>query len=406
MDIYNALFASLVLLFAFACILWGLRIFKIFLVVLGLWLGFGTGIFVGDFLAESSSSLIWWGVGGAVIFALLAWPLQKLFVFSGVGVMVAFLVFAMVMSRGGEPESGLIAAATVFIIAGFIAVMIYDYFVIVLMSFVSAYLIIDICFLPYEFKNLIEVFLIGKTGSVSQLRIFGGYYSELIWPSLAVLVMVIWFGIYMQKILPEKRAQDKPERKLKRGVPWKTTFVYAAVLVGYALYDWAAGHAQSLYKLDHWQGYFSTLNNLSPGSYVAGFCHTPVLNISPISFALASYISFTFIKLYKARGLDRHFRGIKWINGAILGLSISLVILPLVEMLTIFALTRFEDFALAGQYWLGHYASFVVAPMQIIVFKWLYSVVLLPLLIIFILPSEKVVRPDADRAEKKINYCI
>jgi hypothetical protein len=171
---YDALFASLVLILAFASILWGLRIFKIFLVILGIWTGFGLGMFLWELFGSSGSQFIW-GLSGAIICSALAWPLQKLFVFSGVGLLLGFLVFAVIMSRGGEPESGLIAGATVFFIAGFIAVLIYDYFVIILMAMVSAYTIINICFLPSEFRNIFEIFITGNDGIIRLMGEFGGY---------------------------------------------------------------------------------------------------------------------------------------------------------------------------------------------------------------------------------------
>ena len=136
------------LVFAFASILWGLRLFKIFMIILGLWTGFGLGLILGELFAESAGSVFIWGLSGAVICALLAWPLQKVFVFLGVGAMFGIVMFASVMSGGGEPQNGLIAAATVFVITGFFAVLIYDYFVIILMALVSAYAIINVCYLP------------------------------------------------------------------------------------------------------------------------------------------------------------------------------------------------------------------------------------------------------------------
>ena len=49
-----------------------------FLVILGLWFGFVVGLFMGEVFVGPSGSLLLYGIAGAVIFALLAWPLQIL----------------------------------------------------------------------------------------------------------------------------------------------------------------------------------------------------------------------------------------------------------------------------------------------------------------------------------------
>ena len=319
----------MVLILAFAGIVWGLRVFKIFLVFLGLWTGFLLGMFIGDFLLESTQHLYLWGIGGAVICGLLAWPLQRIFVFAGMGLLIGFLVFATVMSRGGEPQTGLIAGATVFFIAGFISVMVYDYFIIIMMAIVSAYIIINICYLPLEFRSLMEIVVTGQDGIVEFIAKFGTYYSELIWTSVAVLSMLSLFAIYMQKILPDKRRQDNPEKKLKRGLAWKTTFVYAVIVAAFALLDSLFGLAESLAASGGYEKYYAGLSALTPGSVISGFCHSPILNLGPVSFPLAAFVSFTLLKSYRLRCLRKVCRGNRWINGLIAGLILGLVILPL-----------------------------------------------------------------------------
>ncbi len=405
MDIYNALFSSAILIFAFACILWGLRIFKIFLMVLGFVVGFGIGIFIADFFGGATGPLYLWGIGGAIICAILAWPLQKMFVFTGVGLLVGFLVFAMVMSRGGEPQSGLIAGATMLVVAGFIAVLIYDYFVIVLMALVSAYLIINISYLPGEFRELFEAFITGQGGVLKMVERFGGYYADLIWPSIVVLAMVVLFAVYMQKILPENRARLEPEKKIKRGLTWHTTFFLAAVIVVYAFLSKLSGLGGSLYTAAEWSAYKGGLAILSPGQVISSFCHCPILNVSPISFPLAAYISVRFIRFYRRRFYLGATKGSRLLNGWIVGFLLGIVILPLTETITIFALLKFENFGLAGQYWLGYFKSFVLAPVDVIAFKWLYSLVLFPLAFILIVPRPEP-RQEEDKQPSAVNYCI
>ena len=405
MDIYNALFASLVLILAFAGIVWGLRVFKIFLVFLGLWSGFLMGMFIGDFLLESTQNLYLWGIGGAVICGLLAWPLQRIFVFAGMGLLIGFLVFATVMSRGGEPQTGLIAGATVFFVAGFISVMIYDYFIIIMMALASAYLIINICYLPVESRSLMEMLVTGQDGIVEAVGQFGTYYSELIWTSIVVLAILSLFAIYMQKILPDKRRQDDPEKKLKRGLAWKTTFVYAVIIAGFALLDSLFGLGESLIGYHGYESYYAGLSTLTPGSAISGFCHSPILNMGPVSFPLAAFVSFTLMKLYGAHCLTRVCRGNRWINGWVIGLILGIVVLPFIQAVVLFAVNRFEQVGLAGSLWIGFYKSFFDAPTSALVLKWIYVLALYPLTIALIIPTPNGEK-KAEKTEGAFNYCI
>jgi len=405
LDFYNALFASFTLILAFAGIVWGLRVFKIFLVFLGLWIGFLLGMFIGDFILESTRHLYLWGIGGAVICALLAWPLQKIFVFAGMGLLIGFLVFATVMSRGGEPQTGLIAGATVFLIAGFISVMIYDYFIIIMMAIVSAYVILNICYLPMEFRSLMEIVVTGQDGIVEFIGQFGTYYAELIWTSVAVLSLLSLFAVYMQKILPDKHKQDNPEKKLKRGLAWKTTFMYALIIVGFALLDSLFGLGESLSGQGGYENYYAGLNSMTPGGMISGFCHSPILNMGPISFPLAAFISFTLMKMYRVRCLHKICRGNSWINGWAIGLLLGIVVLPIIQAVVLFAVNRFENAGLALNLWTGFYKSFVNAPASTVILKWSYVLAIFPFLIAIIIPTPDI-DSEPEKKESAFNYCI
>lgn len=405
MLVYDSIFAALVLVLAFAGIIWGLRIFKIFLVFLGIATGYGLGIFLADFIFEISSHLYLWGLIGAVICGALAWPLQRLFVFSGMGMLLGFLVFAVVMSRGGEPQTGLIAGATVFFVAGFISVMIYEYFIIILMALVSAYVVISVSYLPHEFRSLLQIFISGTDGAIAYVGTFGGYFANLIWPSIVVIAMFVMFAIYMQKILPEKREKDNPEKKLRRGLAWKTTFLYAAILTGFALFDNLLEINQGLAEQSRFQNYYMSISQLSPGLVLSGFCHSIFLNINPVSFPLAAFVSFSMMKMYRSRCLSKVCRGNRWINGWIIGLVLGLIVLPMIDMFVLLAITKFENVGLAGQLWGGFYSSLFIGQWSLVLLKWLHLLIIFPFLISMILPREK----NTDQPEKKeaaFNYCI
>jgi hypothetical protein len=405
MDIFDALFISLVLALALAGVLWGLRIFKIFLIVLGVWAGFAMGMLVGDFFAADSGSLLIWGLSGAVIGGLLAWPLQKIFVFTGVGLLIGFLVFAMVMSRGGEPQTGLIAGATTLVIAGFIAVMIYDYFIIVLMTMVSAYLIINVCYLPFEFRHMFEVFLSGKEGIVETLGTFGGLYSQLIWPSLVVLCMFLLYAIFMQKILRRDRGDKEDSMKLGTSPAWKTAFMLASILVVYAFIDSLFGFGKALFSGAQWISLGHGFNAISPGQEISVFCHNPILNFSPISFPAAAIAAFIFIKWHKSNFPAGALGGNRWINGWLAGIILGIVVLPLIDMIILSAILKFDNLSLALGNWLGFYRAFVAAPLAVVLIKWSYVLAIFPFLLTLIIPAPTP-QSDSQPKEPQVNYCI
>lgn len=405
MDFFEASFVALVLALALAGVLWGLRIFRIFLIVLGVWGGFTLGMLMGDLFAAGSGSLLIWGISGAVIGGVLAWPLQKIVVFTGVGLLVGFLVFAMVMSRGGEPQTGLIAGATTLVIAGFIAVMIYDYFIIVLMTMVSAYLIINVCYLPLEFRHLFEVFLSGKGNVIETLSNFGGLYSQLIWPSLVVLCMFLLYAIFMQKILRKDKGDKDDSIKPGASPVWKTAFMLASILVAFTFIDSLLGFGRALISGSQWIALKNGFAAISPGEEISIFCHNPILNFSPISFPAAAITAFIFVRWYRSRFPAGILGGNRWINGWIAGVILGIVALPLIDMMIVFAILKFDNFNLALGNWVGFYKAFISAPPAIALIKWAYVLAIFPFLLTLIIPAP-IPRLDSEPQEKQVNYCI
>ncbi|MBD3381601.1 MAG: hypothetical protein GF404_05320 [candidate division Zixibacteria bacterium] len=405
MEIYDAIFFSFVLILAFASVIWGLRIFRIFLIVMGLWIGFGLGLFFGEFFASNAGDMYFWGIGGALICALLAWPLQRMFVFTGMGLLVGFLVFAMVMSRGGEPENGLVAGATMFIVAGFITVLFYDYFVIVLMAMVSAYAIINVSYFPHEFQAFLELATSGERGVIAYLQKFGGYYSELIWPSLLILGLLMVYAVYLQKILPERSNEKNDRHSYDRRLVRSVTFIMAVVVVGYVFLDQITDIGMSFYFNTEWGNFYQMIDPISPDNPIAFYVHTPIINVSAVSFPLAAYISFLVIRWYQYLRINGRPTKNRYINDWILAVFTGLVILPLTQMITLFAILKFEDFDIAGRLWLGFYTTLFSAPAYVIAFKWVYLIIVFPLLLMLLLPRSL---PPAKESspEKNLNYCI
>jgi len=405
LDLYSALLSSGVLLFAFASILWGLRVFKVFLVILGAWSGYALGGFIGDFAFEVTDKLYLWSLAGAIIGGLVAWPLQRLLVYGAVGTSFGFLAFVMVMSNSDNAQTALLAAGAVFVVSGFLAVMIYDYFVIILMGTISAYALIDICYLPGELRSLTHSLLAGSQRPLEKLIAFSGNFAQLLWPSVLVMALIVLLAVYMQKILPRQKGDQSGAGQSGKSIARKITFSLALVLIAFAFLDSLLGISQKYFSQSGREELFLLRNLLSPSGAISGFCHLPLINISPISFPIAAFVSSGWLYFYSRRVAGRIGRGNRWLNGLIAGLALGLLVLPALETLILLAVTGFAGGQLAAQYWLSFYRSFLDTTGLLLIFKWAYCLLFFPALTALALPAQK---PKAVSAPIDLpsNYCI
>ncbi|MBN1411733.1 MAG: hypothetical protein JW969_12875 [Spirochaetales bacterium] len=129
------------LLVGLSMILWGLRIFKAYIILLGFLIFglIGLGIFFflglgrGDSLNTLSFTLIGFFIGG-IIGGAIAWPLQKLFVFLISGFFTAVVAVSISLAFGIEFNYGLLYSIAFFIIGGIISIRLYEYYIVIIMA--------------------------------------------------------------------------------------------------------------------------------------------------------------------------------------------------------------------------------------------------------------------------------
>jgi hypothetical protein len=97
--------------------------------------------------------------------------------------------------------------------------------------------------------------------------------------------------------------------------------------------------------------------------------------------------------------------GNRWLNGWIAGIILGIVILPLIDMIIVFAILRFDKPGLALGHWLGFYKAFISAPLAVVLVKWSYILAVFPLLLTLILPAPPP-RSEPQPKEPQVNYCI
>lgn len=248
------------LLIAFAFVLWGGKLFKIFVVLLGIGAGLLVGFFLGTIVGLGPQGGGAGAVIGAIVLGLLAWPLHKVFVFLIGGLFFGF-VTASIATSLAVPEMTLNAAAIAgFVAGGVLSILIHNTFVIALMAATGAQTILSVMlsksFLPIaSFEAL--------------LRNYSGFYAQHIGLFLTMIGVYVAFALFLQVVCAPKERELKKERFERlaaKGRVRRILFLFAFIqLVGW------------------------TLTRVAPPGF--SFDHTPVSGITLLSWPAAAILS-------------------------------------------------------------------------------------------------------------------
>jgi hypothetical protein len=244
------------LLIAFAFVLWGGKLFKIFVVLLGVGAGLVLGFFLGSILGLGPQGGGAGAIIGAIVLGLLAWPLHKVFVFVIGGLFFGF-VAASVASSFQAPETTLNAAAIAgFVAGGVLSILIHKTFVIVLMAAAGAQTTLNVM-LGKSFAPL---------QTVDQLvRQYTAFYAQRLSLFLTMIVVYVAFALFLQSLCaPGKK--DQPERLAAKHRVRRILYLFAFLqLVGW------------------------TLTRVAPAW--SGFAHSPVTGFTLLSWPAAAILS-------------------------------------------------------------------------------------------------------------------
>jgi len=248
------------LLIAFAFVLWGGRLFKIFVVLLGIGAGLLIGFFLGSIAGLGPQGGGAGAVIGAIVLGLLAWPLHKVFVFLIGGLFFGF-VTASIATSLQVPETTLNAAAIAgFVVGGVLSILIRNVFVISLMAAAGAQTVLSVMFsrsfLPMKsFEAL--------------LRDYSGFYAERIGLFLTMIGIYVAFALFLQVLCAPKEKElrkVKYERLAAKGRVRRILYLFAFI------------------QLAGW-----TITRMVPAA--SGFDHTPVTGITLLSWPAAAVLS-------------------------------------------------------------------------------------------------------------------
>jgi hypothetical protein len=219
-EIYIAL-NTVSLIIGIALVLWGLQIYRVYIIFLGLVLGGLLGTAVGGMIGLSPDAAVPVAVAGVLLGGLLAWPLQKLCLFVAVGAVFGLPGAAVLAAMQVPPELCLIAGIALFAVSGAIAVLLFRHVVIILMAFAGAHRIFSLLFHPYGFhfdegpirpwRQMLGA-VVGPYPSTQEAswscisRSMAEFYSPHTVALAFIALVCICFGWYFQRTLAVKHA--------------------------------------------------------------------------------------------------------------------------------------------------------------------------------------------------------
>jgi hypothetical protein len=338
-------------------VLWGLKIFKIYIVTIGIITGALIGAVIGAIASMSSGDPNGLYIGaavGAVIGGIIALPLEKIMFFLAGGGLGAVLGIAIAVAVGST-ESNVFLGFGIggFLLGGIVALALHDFLVIILLSFQGAF-VMTIAYNIQEWSTLVEN--ISRYGFDSFDYLIDSL-SFIIIPVLIAAVIYAIFGWILQKVYGFKKNDTTNERRLKEGFKY-TAYVFAAL----SIITFAARTSQDL---------------------LVGL----ITQLSLYSWPFFVLITFAFIRLLDNEAVA----GVRIGSFKILQVcgtaAVAVLILPVVAFLVdafvvyiqlgrseIFS--SFTPYMRQSHFWLFSRTEFFGS--GVVLFKWLYTFLILP----------------------------
>ena len=331
-----------------AMILWGLRLFQIYIILMGLCLGGVAGAILGGMIFNARDAMVIGGIVLGLLGGALAWPMQKLFVFIGSGIMTGLSGLALSASMGIPDHMWFLAGLVLFIVGGVIALLLYEYFIIVVMAFTGSQSLFnlfynpDVSFVSKKIPQIWQHFFQAWTGHVAAF--------------MFITILFSLFSIYFQKVQAPKEYDFLPEKNKNARVRQSCYLFAVLALCGYLL-------SVFLFKERFYGG-------------------TAVLGINLLSWPVPAVLTAWFLNALEQKSGKRT--------------TFIMYIYLMIFSLTIVPLTTWLAWCLVNLKILpfSYYTAFLKAPLMVVAGKWLFSLVLLPVLILLFAARPKFIIKD------------
>lgn len=334
-------FALLVVALAF--IFWGFKIFKIYIIILGIFIGGVLGLYIGALIEPTETAAYIGMAAGAVVGGLIAWPLQKIFVFIAAGLFLAVIGLSIVEMFDGSgallANSWYIFAIIFFIIGGVIAMLVFDYIVIIVMAMTGVQMLINI----YMPAPSFDISATNMNVYFQQLLTFYETYFIYI---LYFYIVFVLFALYFQKgcSLRNTVGYNRIRRKIHR----RSGYLFGVlILLGFII-------------------------DMVFASYIGNSAYIMGINIFnwPI---VAIIFALIFIAVDKALVNAPSTTGnlVKFITVVLFAAFIIPVLNWLISSLFILS---FQDTSYLNLF----YSTFFSGPTALIISKWVFTILVLP----------------------------
>jgi hypothetical protein len=226
----------------FALVLWGLRIFRVWVGAVGMLAGAALGAAAAGGLTGQEEGVLIGALAGGVLGALVAWPLQRITVFLTAGATTAMIAAAgTVAFAGSEYVAG--AAIIGFLAGGILASVFYKTVIIAAMAFTGAQAVFHALYVPADTFVGSPVEIGGSLVAI--------YASEFI-VFVATTALFVGFALWYQRG-PGRKRERLPAQAARalaaRRVSTRLAFVIVTAWVAAAVFVAAGFWPVSAYEL-------------------------------------------------------------------------------------------------------------------------------------------------------------
>ena len=330
----------------FALVLWGFRIYRLWLGLTGAAAGAALGVAVATFATGSTDGMMLSAAGGALVGALIAWPLQKAVVFVGVGAATGLLgVLALQAWAGPGPGPVTAIVATfAFLAGGILAVRLFEPAVTLAMAFTGALAVFHAVFVPADVYA-------GDAAAIFNRML--GVYAEQISAFVATTALFMGLAFWLQS---GRRRRKQGRSSLRDALGRRFAVRFAALI----LMAWTAAALLGLSQ--SWQVSSFELIGMHPLSW-------PVVTLAAVAFSGLSRVTPRALQAPPPTpDTPPHRRSTAWA-----WIAFGLIAMPVLTAAV------FATFGAPWQAIGGFYRAFMLGPAASIAAKCGISLALLPL---------------------------
>ncbi len=238
---------------AVSLVLWGVRVFRGYIIFLGALLGGVAGFLLGMLLVPDNSMPIVFAVTLACVGGLIAWPLQKVYIFMTAGLTAVISGLGALSALGFDSVPLSVTTLLIFIAGGIIALLLFDYVIIIVTAFAGGHIIFSVLY-SGELSAFLTRQYQASLGSLFEriAKSVGAHFPAY----LLCIVVMVSFALYVQRFQALRKTdskQDRADKCLLRRISYLFAFLFlsaflvirlseswigAKMLIGYGLLAW------------------------------------------------------------------------------------------------------------------------------------------------------------------------